>query len=333
MPSSVKGWLQTRVTHNWELKLLALLLAGLSYYAIRGATGYEVEYSVPVEVAVEPGVAVLEQDPDVLRVRFRGSQDDLLRLDQKHLKAVVRPRGDNPDGTPRLIPVTSRDIAGAPGVAVVKIEPGSVAVTFDRETEMTFSVAKPTTIGRPLIGRAELTYTPQKVSIRGPKRRLEELKTEGRDEVTTEPVDVDGRVESFSKRVRVRPPGGTWVAGIEPSEVAVQVNIVKASASRTWQGLPVLAIQEAGPAAEIYIRPPRVDITVEGRAELIENLAEADIRIFIDCIGLNRTAAYELPVQVHLPVYNEVKVKVEPSVVEVSFGDAATRKGGAVDGR
>ncbi|MDA0990493.1 MAG: hypothetical protein O3A51_07060 [Verrucomicrobia bacterium] len=199
--SNFTGWL----ARNWELKLLALLLAGLTYYAIRGATGYEVEYTVPVEVAVEPGVAVLAQDPDVVKVRFRGSQDDLLKLEQKRLKALIRPRNDNLDGRPRSIPVAVRDIQGAPGVSIVKIDPQDVVVTFDRETEMVFSVLPPTTLGRPLVGKVELTYSPTTVTIRGPKRRLQELKQEGRDQVSIEPVDVDGRVESFSKRWCVHP--------------------------------------------------------------------------------------------------------------------------------
>ncbi|MDA0990494.1 MAG: CdaR family protein [Verrucomicrobia bacterium] len=105
------------------------------------------------------------------------------------------------------------------------------------------------------------------------------------------------------------------------------MNIVRASARREWKGLKVLAIQEAGGMGDVYVTPARVDVTVEGRAEVVENLAEQDVRIFVDCIGLNADAAYELPVQVHLPVYNDVTVKVIPKTVAVTFGDANKLKG------
>ena len=126
------------------------------------------------------------------------------------------------------------------------------------------------------------------MTIRGPKRRLAELKAEGRDEVPRSRLMSMAAWNHFPSAFGVRPPTGTWVAGIDPSEVSVQVNIIKASASRTWSGLKVLAIQEADAPSEVKIRPARVEITVEGRAEIVENLSEQDIRIFVDCIGLDR---------------------------------------------
>ena len=306
-------------TNNWELKLLALLLAVLTYYAIRGATGEEREYTVPVDVQVDPGIAVLAQDPDAIAVRFRGSLGDLLDLDPTQLRAVVRPKDGEPDGSAVVVPVSTRDIEGAPGVAVVSVEPNELLVTFDREVEIPFRVAKPEVEGRTLLGSVELDYEPETVMVRGPKRLLEELKRGGRAELTTEPVDVDGRVESYSKQVKIRPPSGPWVSGIEPDEITVHVRIIKETARKEWSGLKVLAVHDSGTAVDVFFDPPEVSVSIEGRAGLVEQFSEEDIRVFVVCAGLDSEESHELPVQVHLPVFKDIDARVEPKVVTVTF--------------
>ena len=311
--------LRQAAASNWELKLLALLLAVLTYYAIRGATGAEREYEVPVQVEVDPGIAVLAQEPDVIKVRFRGSQSDMLDLDPMQIRAVVRPKSREPDGTAQVVPVSPRDVEGAPGVAVVSIEPNEIVVTFDREVEIPFRVAKPEVVGRPLIGSVELDYEPDMVTVRGPKQLLEGLKQEGGAELTTEPVDVDGRVESYTKLVKVRPPSGPWVSGIEPDEITVHVRIIKETSRKEWTGLKVLAVHDSGTAVDVFFDPPEVSVSIEGRSELVEKFSEEDIRVFVVCAGLDPEESHELPVQVHLPVFEDIDAHVVPRVVTVTF--------------
>jgi len=305
------------LTNNWWLKLLALCLAAVSFYAIRGATGYEVEYSIPVEVAVEPGIAVLNQEPATVRVRFRGSREDLLRLDERHIKAVVAPKSGEPDGSEQAVTLSPRDIEGAAGVNIVKIEPSMVSLTFDREVETTVSVAKPRTIGTPLIGRVSVQHEPVIAKILGPKRRLAEMKQKGKDKVQTEPVDVDGRVESFTKKVRILSPSDAWVSRIEPSEVTVKVSIITEMETRTWEQIPVRAITRPGEKRDIYFEPPAVDVSLEGRVEVLEGIGDDTISVLVDCAGLETIATYELPVIVHLPCQTEVRPMVTPETVKV----------------
>lgn len=311
--------LRKMATHNWELKLLALLLAVLTYYAIRGKTGAEREYTVPVFVEVDPGIAVLAQSPDAVEVRFRGSESALLDLDPTQLRAVVRPKSREPDGTAQVVRVSPRDIESARGVAVVNIDPNELVVTFDREVEIPFRVAKPEVVGRTLIGSVELDYEPQTVMVRGPKRLLEDLKLGGGAELTTEPVDVDGRVESYSKMVKIRPPSGPWVSGIEPDEITVQVRIIKETARKEWTGLKVLAVHDSGTAVDVFFDPPEVSVSIEGRAEVVNKYTEEDIRVFVVCAGLDPEESHELPVQVHLPIFEDIDARADPKVVTVTL--------------
>jgi YbbR domain-containing protein len=307
-------WMGNIFRENWPLKLLAIGLAIMTYYAIRGAISFEVPIDVPIEIRVEPGIAILDQDTRSVRATFQGSQDDLSRLDQQQLRAVIRPKVTNPSGS-EVVPITERNIQGAPGSSrVVKVLPSQVTLTFDREDSRKVAVLRPKTMGTPLAGKVEIDYEPREVTIIGPKRRLAD-----KEAVSTEPVDVDGRVESFTKRVKVLPPADTWVSQIEPSEISVHVNIVTETVARELDAVPVLTVARPEGIGGVDLDPPAVKATLYGRAEELDLVTAQDVRVFVDCTNLDPSANSERPVQVHLPAGVELTTTVVPETVKVTF--------------
>lgn len=301
--------LNAAVVNNWKIKLLALVLAALSFYAIRGKTSIEVRYDIPLEVEVEEGVAILEQEPRTVQVTFRGSRQDLRDLEPALMRAVVSPKETDASGS-REVELSHRNIEGATGVSVAQIRPRTARITFDREVERRLPVAKPKIRGKPLIGRAEIDYEPRVVLVRGPKRRLE-IK-----EVFTEPIDVDGRVESFMKKVRVL-SGDTWISEIEPSEITISVTIVTDTVTREFEDIAVLAIVSKNDPSRISFTPDRVKVAIHGPAETLDSIPEGAIRVFVDCVDLEPAATYDLPVNVHVPSRVDVNPVAEPGTVRV----------------
>lgn len=297
--------------HNWGLKLLAIALAILSFQAVRSATSDTVRYDLPLEVVLPEGVAIHSQNPQVVNVVFRGSKEDLSRLEFERPRVLVRPKGDDLEGM-AVLTVGPRNVQRLRGVSVAKVEPDSVSLRFDREIEMSMDVAPPQLIGMPAIGKAEISYEPTSVKIRGPKRRLERKKFLA---VNTETVDVDGRVASFTKWVRVIPPE-EWVSHIEPPEVQVKVSIVTESETREWTNIVVVAVVRPGEKRDLFLDPPTVDVTLQGRSEVLAGIAASSIRVFVDCAEL-AAGTYELPLNVHLPRGLMVKAQVEPKTIKV----------------
>jgi len=298
------------ILNNWQLKLLAVALGALTFYAVWGRTSFEVHYDIPLQVAVEKGMAVLSQPKTVL-VTFRGSQGDLGRLDPKQMKAVVRPRVTD-TAVSETVHIDPGNVVGAPGVRVVKVDPSVVTLSFDREIEKIFEVAKPKTIGTPLIGKVEVDYEPKMVRVRGSQQRLKD-----KNMVTTEPVNVSERVESFSKRVRVLSPVDSGVSEIEPDEVTVHVKIATESITKAWTNVVVVAMVKPAVREEFHVEPDAVTVTFQGRAEALEHIAEESFQVFVDCRELEPAGRYELPVQLHLPV--DVDAAVDPETVRVIF--------------
>lgn len=304
------------ILNNWGLKLTAFLLALLSFFAIHGATNEELTYKVPVVVEVKEGIAVLDKDPSSVDITFRGSFDDLRRIDPNQLVAKIQPTVTASAGSEK-VSVRKSDISGAIGVRPVMIVPGFVELTFDTEDEQKFPVAKPTATGTPLKGRVEIDYEPKEVKIRGPRQQLQRMVNE-HVVIETKPVDVDERVKSFTRTVHVISPSETWVSKIEPAEIQVKVNIVTESIIRVWTNMSVLAIMDLDQQMDVQFNPAAINLSLHGRPTLVNSIVYEAIKVFVDCAGLDADGEYDLPVNVHLPPETaDITVKVNPAIVKV----------------
>lgn len=305
----MKKWFLNRL----GLKLLSFVLAVVSWLAIRATINFElVAPDVPIEFRVSAGWAVLHQSDQSLSVVFKGSQDDIRQLDLKQIKAVIDMRAGVIAGSTNIT-VTARDIRGARNVRPVRIEPGHVRISFDRESEKKVPV-KSRTIGKPYVGEVEaLICDPAVVNLRGPARQLELTEW-----VYTEPVDVEGRTGGFTKRCRVLPPSDTWAPRIEPAEVQVRVVLTAKPGSRQWGDVPVQAVVGLPAPGRIEIIPSSVRVIVSGAEEALATLPDFAPRVFVDCADLDASLVYNnVPVRVYLPLGHALSATVEPETVRV----------------
>jgi YbbR domain-containing protein len=268
---------------------------------------------VPITVTVEKGIAVLDQRPKTVSVSFRGSSEDLLRLDRRQVQVAVRPRASSEGGT-ETVELDSANVRhGAMGVRVMEVKPPRVSLVFDREIRKSLPVAKPEITGTPLIGKVEIDYAPRSVTVRGPKRTLETERF-----VTTAPVDVEGRAAEFWTRVPVLPPSTLGVLEAEPKDVLVRVNFVKETVNREWTNVVLMAVSRGG-TPEAVFEPAAVNVSLHGSAEALDGIAQGAVKAFVDCEELDPARTHERPVIVHVPAGLNVTATVAPARVKVTF--------------
>ncbi|MFH0879473.1 MAG: hypothetical protein V2A34_07140, partial [Lentisphaerota bacterium] len=78
------------IRHNLMSKLAALLLACVSWYAIRAATSFEAEIAdIPLTVITDGGWAVMEKSSKTVDVLFRGSKEDIRYLKREEIKVTL----------------------------------------------------------------------------------------------------------------------------------------------------------------------------------------------------------------------------------------------------
>lgn len=298
--------------HNPGIKILALLAAVVSWLAIQETISFEVVLpNIPLEIRVEQGWAVLHQSEHTVRATFKGSQDDIGQMDPKQIKAIVDLRTNSIAGSCEIV-VTPSAIKAPRNVRPIRVEPSRVQVSLDREQEKKVPVQS-RAVGKPFSGEVEaLICEPAVVTLRGPAQQLQQTEW-----VYTESVDVEGRVEGFTKRCRVLMPSDTWTPVIEPPEVQVNVMISERTETVEWDNVPVSVIVKPQALWTVEILPPRVRVVLTGSPETLEDLQTLAPKAFVECQELDPSLTYDLPVQVFLPLGKAVLAAVEPHTVRV----------------
>lgn len=305
------------VFHNKWLKLLSLLMATISWYVIQDAISFEVEIpDIRLQIQVQEGMAVLNQSASTVDVIFRGSQEDIQRLDPRRLQAVVDMT--QTEEASKEVVLTPGVIHGVRGARAVAVHPARIHVTLDRQAEKRLPV-KGRTVGVPLSGEVEaIICEPSTVLLRGSAAKLRTT-----DCVYTQPVDVDGRVESFVRRSALQPPGDNWVVQMEPSDVQVKVTLMRRSATLEKKGVPVSAIVDPRAGLVVDIQPPVVDVVLMGYASGVPAPEEGrPIRALVDCMGRLTPGEFVLPVRVMAG--GEVSAVTRPETVRVTLTQRAS---------
>ncbi len=307
------------VVENWMLKLLALFLAALTVLGVRQITNHAEEFAVPIVIKVEAGAAILNQDARTAYITCRGSDDDLRRVDERQLRAVVRPALGGYAGSER-VPIGPKNIEGwLRGVQVVRVRPDVVTVSFDREVANDVAVARPELVGTPMIGRAEVDHEPKTVTLSGPRMKLADKKI-----VRTEPINVEGAVESFTTQVKVLVEAEEGIYRVEPATVSARVTIVTESVNREWTNVQVRALMALGSDAAVEILPPTVNVSLHGSVEKVQSVADGALRVFVDCAGLETGREMRMPVHVNLPPGVDVSAAADPQTVKVKLVERVT---------
>ena len=304
-------WVRRLLLHNKGLKLLSLLMAALSWLMIRDAISLEVVIpDIRLQIRAQEGMAILNQSASSVDVTVRGSQEDIQRLDPHRIQAIVELSSAGA-ALSTEIEITPGLVHGVRGARAVAVHPTRIHVALDHQDEKRLPVRVRTT-GSPLLGTVEsATPDPATVLLRGPAARLRTT-----DYVYTQPVDVDGRVESFLHRTALQAPGDNWVATMQPDEVQVKVTLASQTGGRELKAVPVKAVVDPGQGVTIDIEPATVDVVVTGRSNELASLETARLRVFADCTGLSAPGTHMVPVRIHA---GTAGARANPDTVRVTL--------------
>lgn len=298
------------MSRNWIIKLLCLLLAFAVWQGIRESTSFEVESDIPVVIRSVDGYAVLDQSTDMVRVRFRGSREDI-RFISRDQVAIEIDLTKRPESLRHDIKLTPRYVRAPSRAHAVDFIPENVVITLDREVERVLKVKAAFSGQLPeamLLEKA--VCDPASIRIRGAEQKLLDL-----EQVRTVPIRLDGRYNSFRTHVLVDVNEQPWTAS--PDRVMVNVSLIEQSESRQIEQAVVHILRESGDARIMTVVPERVAIMLKGSIQRIEKLDTRDVFVYVDCSALTEAMDYDVPVRVDAPAGIQVD-QVVPSVVKVT---------------
>ncbi|KIX12027.1 CdaR family protein [Dethiosulfatarculus sandiegensis] len=208
-----------RLSKNWSLKLLALVLALSMWVFVVGQEQAEIALIVPVELTNIPKGTVVDGNVvSEVKVRVSGPRSLVRRVMDEHLSKTVDLSGMKTGE--HVFQVVPRELKLPAGVVAKHISPASFTVILAPRDTRQVSV-HPKIKGKPAPGYEleEVTFKPDKVTIFGNKEDVQNL-----DWIWTVPIDVTNMKQNkvFNANLRL-PPG--LALGVDPASVEATIKI------------------------------------------------------------------------------------------------------------
>ena len=279
---------------DFWLKAVAVTLAVMLWLSVGDEPVVERGLDVPLEFENIPfGLRIVDDPPNTVRVRVRGSSSVVSRLESGEVVAVLD-LVDERAGQ-RLFDMFADRVVVPPGVEVSNVVPATVTLTLEAAGRARTVPVVPNIEGTPadglVVGR--ITTIPATVDVVGPENRLSTLR-----EALTEPISIEGASVSLVADVTVGVAEQT-LRLVEPLSARVEVEIVPAPVERTIHDVS-LSWRDSSDSRRASMEPHRVDVGVRGSRESMREVDPDAVQAFIDLTVLAGRPAgqYNLPVAV-----------------------------------
>jgi YbbR domain-containing protein len=225
-------FLQRYVIANFGYKVISLALAIGLWWAISHDPVAEVSVTVPIEFHNIPSnLDISSVDISEVQVRIRGAERLIHEMRAQDIHLEVDLTGVKPGE--RTFDLSGRQVRHPRDLEVQQVVPSQVRLNFDtiltREVEV-----RPRVLGTfaPGYHIEKVLTEPSRISISGPKQRVEAVES-----ATTDPVDASGSItpSTFVTNAFVSDP---LVQIVHPTPVRVTVIMQKGSIEPADQGKP-----------------------------------------------------------------------------------------------
>ena len=285
---------------NWPIKLICFVLAVFIYFFYRTATIDGKTLVVSLDVSSQGVTLPAQTLPSHVKVSLKGRPEDLARITEKNISALVNLDHYTEAGSYR-VPV---EILLAP--EIMGIEP--LEVTVDKSfLEIAIAQKDRRQIpveaeiqGTPASGYeiTDISIVPSTIEVSGAKSILDAMV-----EVSTDAISVDEKRTSFSQKVPIYHESD--LVSYNDESVTVTVTIQPITASRRFVDQTVY-LYGVNPLLEAYCEPERITFTVTGNQNQLETFVPELHTVRINCSALTlsdltKASTYELPVEVVLP--------------------------------
>ncbi len=311
---------------DWKTKAWAFGLALLLWYHASQQVLDTAELAVPLELLYSQDdlhVVVKSPADQIVEVGVRGRRTlvEALRGERLGVRVRVAPP-DEPVGAVR-VELTAKMVRGLPrDVQVTGFDPATVKLELSQISTRTLPVILPSpeALGPPAPGHqvASVEGYPPKVQVRGPVSVLEKAEKEGRG-LPIKPITITPRETGWVSRPNwplVEQLDGEQVWPL--SSVTVYILILAKTEKRSME-VPVLIAKPADYPyeAELDAGSKRVEVIVEGPAELVGELSEDAVEVLasVRALGPSETQQYAT-VNVALP--KGITLVGEPPQVKVN---------------
>lgn len=276
---------------NYKILFFSFLVGLALWLYINLNLSYSLDLMIPVEVQSSKTQALSEEIPGVIDVTVKGKGWDLLSLmiskNLKYSLDISKYRKDTRIITEQFV---NERLNLQPNVSVVKINPDTISISFDKISEKSVPVRNNIIVnpkeGYSIVGKPVIN--PDSVKIQGSSYLINKVKfipTERRvfNNVNSDLTGVINLKDTLSSILK-----------IEPSQINFSYN-VQLSAEKNFEGVEV-SILNVPEDKEVLLIPPKVSLSVRGGVEQLSQISISDISVKVEFSSIeNDTLGYIIP--------------------------------------
>jgi YbbR domain-containing protein len=226
----VKHILQKIFLEDWALKLVALAITFGLWFGVTGlSTPTTRRISVPLNLSISSNAQVTSSPQKEIEIEISGDKRRIEEIDRSGLSASVDltefVMGELVvDLSPKTVSVQL-----PPGVKLVDVTPGRIAVTLENVEERELEV-KANVVGVPAAGHEVygITILPARIRVRGPASVVRSLES-----IQTAAIDIAGKKENVNMR-QMTVPSSDPQATVIDSVVDVLIRIGEKRIERSY---------------------------------------------------------------------------------------------------
>jgi YbbR domain-containing protein len=193
------------LAQNWDLKVMAVLIAGSLWLFVVSTAKSQVALAAPVEyVGLGDDLVLVGPHRDDVKVELQAARWITARLDPASVRVRVNLGGVREGET--VVQLAPDQVQAPPGVTVTRVAPAQLRLAVAPATRQKVRVAAAIQ-GSPAPGYVvrRVSVEPPAVEIKGPRATVK-----GGDVVATAPVDVSGRRASVTRTVALALPEAVY---------------------------------------------------------------------------------------------------------------------------
>lgn len=308
---------------NIAKKTVSLFFAILIWWAVNSRLDAPYEFTdVPVKFLYDETAMVVHmpsEEPTV-NLLLKGPQQKLSELKSDDIRVEKTIREAALGVFEMKVPVTRDDVITPPGVRVESLlNTGSVTISVDRIVTLSEIPVSVTMKGalKPGFSVLDQEPFPEKVSIRGPSRLVQQV-----EKVVTEPVFLDETLDqSFSASVSLKTIPG--VSCLYRNPITVDVKVERLSSEKVIDEIPIRVLTSGDAKLALTGKLPNVSVTLYGPKSFLSSMDQRNVKAFVDLTGISSQGNFRSDVQIWLNAGSEVTANyVTPATVEVSLVEA-----------
>jgi len=313
--------MSVRFLKNYKVKIVALVFAILIWFFVVTENEYEHVIEVPVAVInTPPGKVILSDLPKVVKVKIKGTGQDLIAL---MVRTSARLNLDLFDvEQSKTFHIEPQNIFLSRPIGVIQsneiIMPDSITIVLDdfqkKKIPVTSNIKPKVAPGFTIVGEAQVN--PDSVLISGPQSLVSKINS-----IATEEVEFENLTNKLKQTIRLVSQLSNKI-NVSINKVRVSLDIQKL-VEITLIGIPV-NIRNAPKNVNIYPLPSTLSLVLEGGGELLAQLNRKDIIAYLDYNRVKGLPGIEHPAVIEKPSginYRDVQPKTFKLVFEENLSN------------